>query len=47
MKRLEKKGYKVTRVIGTGNYVVTAPNGFSKTFTSIRQAINHYFGTNY
>jgi len=47
MKKLEKKGYKVTRVIGTGNYVITAPNGFSMTFATIREAINHYFGTKY
>lgn len=44
MKKLTSKGYKVTRSINTGNYIVTSPNGFSNSFASIRQAIIYYFG---
>lgn len=43
MKKLISKGYKVTRSINTGNYVVTSPNGFTNVFPSIRQATLYYF----
>lgn len=40
--KFKKRGYKVVRTFN-GQLVVTAPNGFGKTFSSYNAAYNYYF----
>ena len=43
MKKLTKNNYKVVKSTNTGNVVVTPPNGFTKVFNSINEAVKFYF----
>ena len=47
IKKFEKRGYKVTSSINTGNIVVT-PNGLpGKIFNSLNAAYKYYFTPEY
>lgn len=43
-KRLEKNGYKVTTILGSGRIVVTKGGIYSRGFDSLHQAHKYYFG---
>ena len=47
IKIFEKKGYKVTSSISTGNIVVTPNNLPGKVFNSLNAAYRYYFKSEY